>query len=310
MKTIQEKLRLIEINVVDQGSIKDELEFLKRELTKVLYSSSGRGVVISGNSGSGKTTLLVKFLDQVKTRFKDEGIVSEPVYFETPATMKGKAFNSAFLNALGTPAYNPSEIDDLLETKQRREIKKIISSKNTRLVVMDEFQHVTERMGDSRVREISDSLKSILNSHSILLIFAGTEKVKGLLKNEQFNSRGRLLSKNYMTIENKKKFQKFRHYLMSLQEHAELSGVPFDDPSIALAIYYETRGDLRQITDIMKEAMLEAASNSRSNILKLHFVKSWRPRFIPGESQKALKGNTFNKTIDQLKDALSIRYAV
>lgn len=311
MINLLEKLTVLENNVVSQGSIKHDLNILDRELTKVLYSKSGRGVVISGESGSGKTTLLNKFLEKTKERFVSEGIISEPVCFDTPANTKGKAFYYNFLTTIGTPSLNSQQIASLAEYKQVNEIKTMIVTKNIRVVVMDEFHHVTERMGDMRVKEIADELKLILNNYPILLIFAGTNKVEDLLNNEQFMSRATLISKKYMTIDKRKDFDEFREYLNSLQHYASIDGVNFNDPDIALPIFYETRGDLRQITDILNDVITEAVMKEQTEIFKTDFKSSWKQRFKPEANKRvAFTGNPFNKTIDQLKNALNINYDV
>ncbi|WP_088328534.1 TniB family NTP-binding protein [Lacimicrobium sp. SS2-24] len=309
--TLLDKSVLLESLTVSQGSLEKDLDTLKLELDKILASSTkGRGVVISGESGSGKTTLLKKFIEQIRNEVS-ESKAFEIVYMETPSNPVGKDLFETMLEAAGSPFDSIEKLSRLKERQQQREIETLIKNRNIRVWVLDEFQQATEKWGDKKIRQTADFLKLILNNFPILLIFAGTDKVRRLLENEQFDSRATPIEKRPVTISNISAWTEYLDYLATLQEYAKIEGIKWDDPKIALSIFYDSRGDLRKITDILQTALLLAHRSGDSKLFKKHFIEAWKPRYRHSENEEVyFKSNTFEQPLEKLMDALRINYDV
>lgn len=319
MTDINETIFNLKNLVVEQGSLTKDLDMLQLELRKTLLSdSSGYAVVISGDAGTGKTTLVQKFKQKTEEYLSSESQNAEVVYLETPENPVGKDLYVALLSVLGTPANDIAEIRRLTEFEQKREIMAIIKNKNIRVLILDEFQHATEKLGDKKMRITSDFLKSVINKLPVLLVFAGTSEVTRLLDNEQFESRASLLTKKPITINSKKAYNRYADYLFSIDEHLQLKSLTsdnsindLDSPLIALPIYYESRGDLRVINDIIVTALTFADMKGSKSLRRSHFVDSWKARYRPKEGSKVtFKGNPWDKSVEQLTKALDIQYDV
>jgi hypothetical protein len=319
VNSIKEQIAVLQTLVVEQGTLKDDLNTLKIELHKTLLTNNtGCAVVISGNAGSGKTTLVKKFKDQAEAQLSSEGKNPDAIYLETPSSPVGKDLYITMLQALGTPNNNIKQIEGLTERALKREILEIIKNKRLRLLILDEFQHVTEKLGDKKMRLTSDFLKSIINNHSILLVFAGTEDVEKLLDNEQFESRTSVICKKTVEIGSREAYVKYISYLKTLQHFLmddelvlESENEAFCSPKFALPIFYESRGDLRIIRDIIHTALAYADSKGSTSLRRSHFVDSWKQRFrVKPPKTAPFTGNTWKKDIDQLKNALGIEYDI
>jgi GTPase SAR1 family protein len=312
MMNFIEKSKELETLVVSQGSITQDLKLLEVELIKTLSSlKKGYGVVISGDSGSGKTTLLNKFIEQTKEYIAENNLDVSIVYMETPSNPVGKDLFEAMIEAAGSPGSDTGAVNKLKERKQQLEIMKLIQSKNIRIWIFDEFQQATEKWGDKKVRQTADFLKSLTNSLPILLVFAGTEKVKKLLDNEQFNSRSSLIEKEKMHVDNLKNYNLYLDYLSTLQAHMGIGGIDWSSPEIALPIFYDSRGDMRRISDILQTTLSYSDSVGAKKLTKKCFSAAWKQRYFATLNVSLpFKGNTFGQPIQKLTDALDINYEI
>jgi GTPase SAR1 family protein len=303
---------MLETLVVSQGSIAHDLKLLEAELIKTLSSTKkGYGVVISGDSGSGKTTLLNKFIEKSEQYVASNKLDVSIVYMETPSNPVGKDLFEAMIEAAGSPGSDTDALSRLKERKQQLEIMKLIHSKNIRVWIFDEFQQITEKWREKKVRQTADFLKSLTNNLPILLVFAGTDKVKTLLENEQFNSRSSLIEKVQMHVDNAENYNLYLDYLTTLQAHLNIGGVDWDTPEIALPIFYDSRGDMRRISDILQTTLTYLDGTGAKKLTKKSFSAAWKQRHNPKLNQSLpFKGNTFEQPIQKIIDALDINYDV
>lgn len=307
-----EKSKELETLVVSQGSIVENLMLLEVELIKTLSSvKKGHSIVICGDAGSGKTTLLDKFIEQTEEYIASNNLDVSIVHMDTPTNPVGKDLFEAMIEAAGSPGSDSDAMSRLKERKQQIEIKKLIQSKNIRIWIFDEFQQATEKWGDQKVRQSADFLKSLTNSLPILLVFAGTEKVKKIADNGQFDSRSSLIAKERIHVDNLKNYKLYLDYLSTLQEHLGVGGVDWHSPEIALPIFYDSKGDLRRITDILQTTLIYSSIAGAKKITKKCFSAAWKQRNI-ADLNKSLpfKGNTFEQPIQKLTDALDINYDI
>lgn len=299
--------------VVSQGSLQDDLDMLDTELRKALNSQKkGYGVVISGDAGAGKTTLLRKFIDKAEELINEQSqSPASIVYMETPDNPIGKDLFEAMLEAVGTPYEDLAALSKLKESHQKREIKRLIESKNIRVWVFDEFQHAVQKWGEAKARDSANFLKLLINNFPVLIIFAGTEEVKNVATKGQYDSRSKFIEKERMHVDSAIAYQIYIDYLATLQAHNEIDGIAWDSPEIALPLFYESRGDLRKITDIFQTALVHADKKNARKLAKKHFEESWTSRYQPQQDEDVLfKTNTFKQPLEKLLNALKIDYDI
>lgn len=310
--TMEEYAELLDNVVVVQGSIKSDLETLMRAFKLQFLSRKGSIATICGEAGAGKTTLIETFVKQAQTYIDSKQKKATIVVMEAPEAPSGNALYRAMLIAAGSPVAHPGKLSKLKKDELAHEIKSIIKNKNIVLWIIDEGQHIAENLGDKIVRQAADALKSNTNKYPTLLVFVGLKSVLVLLdSNEQLESRGLILPKEKMHINSKKAYHSYLDYLATLQAQTGIPGIALDLPEIALPIFYDSRGDLRVITEIIQTALMCAFENNAMALEKCHFEESWSNRLLVNmRGKKAIKGNTFKANLTRLIGALDIDYEI
>jgi Cdc6-like AAA superfamily ATPase len=298
--------------VVEQGTLVDDLTLLSRELCKTrLSKKKGYVIVVSGDAGSGKTTLVKKFREKATELIAQANVNEGVVYMKMPSNPVGKGLYVKILQAIGTPSVSFSALNNLKEPEQIEQIRKLIENKKVRVLILDEFQHATEKMGERKMRTTADFLKEMIDDFPVLFVFAGTEKVQALLKNDQFSSRSSIIRKELISIRNKTRYKDYLKYLKTLQHHLNLPGDALDSPTIALPIYFDARGDLRVITDIIQTALMVAEEKDSKTLRRSHFKEAWKERYKPKEGENiVINGNPWKAKLELLMQALDINYEV
>ena len=313
MSILLKKANVLENLVVSQGSLTKDLDMLDTEVRKALNSNKkGYGVVVSGYAGSGKTTLLDKFIENAE-KLIDEGghRPATIVSMETPPVPQGKDLFEAMLFAAGTPYEDFATLSKIKASHQKYEIQRLIKSKNIRVWVFDEFQHAAKRWGSEKAEDNANFLKSIINSSPVLIVFAGTHEVKRVAIKGQYDSRTKFIEKQRININSARAYQAYLDYLATLQSYTGVPGIEWDAPEIALPTFYESRGDLRKITDTFVTALTHADKLNGNKLQKKHFEESWTKRYFPAQGETIyFRGNTFKQPVVKLVDALGIDYDV
>mgnify|MGYP003675223630 CR=1 FL=1 len=302
-------IELLKNVVVQQGTIREDLSTLKRMLTVALASDEGEGnaVVVTGASGSGKTTLLNRFYTEV-IELKHS---SASFIMTMPASPTPKDFCIALLRVIGHPYGSDKALIDAKESALKHQIEVQIKTKNIRVLIIDEFQQLTERLGEKTMRSTADMLKNWLSNFPILMIFAGTESITSLLNsNEQISSRATVIKKWSMTIGCKSDYVDYVTFLQGLNDEVGFEKVKLYLPKLALCLFIATGGDLRRIRNAITNALAEAYAQNDKHVLESHFKNTWSGAAHTFASTYKIKGNPWNKSCQDLEQLLNISYDI
>ncbi|MBB1291606.1 TniB family NTP-binding protein [Pseudoalteromonas sp. SR41-4] len=283
-----------------------ELDELLQESEQVLTLGVGNCCVIAGDSGSGKTTLVKAFIKRFNAKQVDDANDSTPTkacYIRSPSNMNPLDLFRSILSGMGEPGIIHGS-----EVELRRRIVQQLKNKHYRVLVFDEFQQVVEKVGVKSARQIADYLKELVDEFGLFLIFAGTSNVLNLLKiNEQFASRGSLIiEKKLLSLSTKGDYTTFVNYLLSLNTVLQFTQVDFTKPEINLPIFAITKGDLRQLSILIRKAIFKAESENRDQVLKKDFVDVSSTVRV----NQRRKSNPFSKNVKALKIDLGVKYEV
>lgn len=305
----QQSIERVKNVIVQQGTILEDLKMLKRMSTIVLASDEGEGnaVVITGASGSGKTTLLNRFYQEVIALKHD----SASFMMDMPASPTPKDFCIALLRVIGHPYGSDKALIDAKESALKHQIEVQIKTKNIRVLIIDEFQQLTERLGEKTMRSTADMLKNWLSNFPVLMIFAGTESITSLLNsNEQISSRATVIKKWAMTIGCKSDYVDYVIFLQGLNDAVGFEKIALYSPKFALCLYLATGGDLRRIRNAITHAIAEALAENDEHVLESHFKNTWSDVTQEYASTYKIKGNPWNKSCQDLEQLLNIGYDI
>ena len=153
------------------------------------------GYFIVGESRTGKSRLVEEVSNAYPTVRTPHGLISYVIKVIVPSKPTVKGLASEILHALGDPlAYKGTEND------MTRRILNLLKVCQTRLLFLDEFQHLVDKSTKYNVvHHVSDWLKNLLSSSKIVTVLVGLPYGQAVLRqNEQL--RGRFTNtKHYLT---------------------------------------------------------------------------------------------------------------
>lgn len=154
-------------------------------------------IVLSGPSGSGKSHVLNFYRNEhpserVPIRDADDPTKSgtrlrdEIVFVEAPSPASRRALIDKIQAAM-----QPEPLPVRLTLGERRErLIEMLRKADTKLLIIDEFQHLIDRRSKRVVLEASDLIKSLLNAAVCPIVLSGTPEILRILREDtQLKSR-------------------------------------------------------------------------------------------------------------------------
>lgn len=144
------------------------------------------GLQILGDSNSGKTAIGLEFLDRypIDPNLEGDAIIVPVVRIEVPPNPDESRIYDEILMALK----QPFRAKDPLSEKSRQ-VRAILSAVGTRMLMLDEFQHVLGPRNDRR-RVVMDVIKHLGNTLQIPIVVIGTADAQvAVSKDEQLANR-------------------------------------------------------------------------------------------------------------------------
>ncbi|WP_062565895.1 TniB family NTP-binding protein [Pseudoalteromonas shioyasakiensis] len=304
MSCLKGKAELLYSKTFDCANNRLELADLLEESQQTLSLGVGSCSVIVGDSGSGKTTLVKAFIKRFNEKHSTDVSENKSIkacYIRSPSNMSPLDLYRAILGSMAEPGSIQGS-----EVELRRRIAQQVKNKRYRVLVFDEFQQVVEKVGVKSARQIADYLKELVDELGLFLVFAGTSKVMNILEiNEQFASRCSLIiEKKLLSVSTRKNYVHFVKYLITLNEHLKFSQIDFTNPEISLPIFAMTKGDLRQLSMLIRKAVFHACDKNRDEVL----VKDFAAVFSSISASKKNQANPFSKKFSLLKVELGVNY--
>lgn len=277
---------LSEIRPIAQAAVPERIRFMRqpkwfeygaaeeifRRLEDLLrHPPSHRmpGLQLLGESNSGKTAIGLEFLERhpVDPNETGDAIVVPVVRIEVPPNPDESRIYDEILMTLR----QPFRAKDALSEKSRQ-VRAILSAVGTRMLMLDEFQHVLGPRNDRR-RVVMDVIKHLGNTLKIPIVVIGTADAQvAVSKDEQLANRLHPVWMPTWTMD-----KEYRRLLasfevtMPLQESSRLQ-----DRQTAALILELSEGLLGEIRDMLCAAVELALRTGRERIdLDLLREVSW-----------------------------------
>lgn len=194
---------LPEIRPIAQASVPERIRFMRqpkwfeyggaeeifRRLEDLLYHPPSHrmpGLQLLGESNSGKTAIGLEFLERhpVDPNEAGDAIVVPVVRIEVPPNPDESRIYDEILMSLR----QPFRAKDALSEKSRQ-VRAILSAVGTKMLMLDEFQHVLGPRNDRR-RVVMDVIKHLGNTLKIPIVVIGTADAQvAVSKDEQLANR-------------------------------------------------------------------------------------------------------------------------
>lgn len=270
----------MKINKPDKKELRNFLESMlvpHTQFTKALIDleqgfevaeslSTSYGLFICGESRTGKSRLLEEFRLKHPPYNNLQELVYPILYVQVPSKPTVRGLASEILAAFGDPL-----ADKGTEVELTRRILNYIKQCQTRVLILDEFQHFVDKSTNFKViHHASDWLKNFLNSAKIVVVIAGLPYGDAVLgQNNQL--RGRFTKAINLTRFDWKKSDSRNEFLGLLDGFTELlrmrfQSVDLGDEEIAYRLYHASGGLTGYIFNIIRTAVWHVIDQERTTI--------------------------------------------
>lgn len=245
-------------------------------------------MLITGETGVGKSTLIDTFHDMHPSQNTDDGIETPVLVASVPLPATIGGLFSSVLYAMGAPFPDRGNI----EFKRRRLIE-LLKRCRTRLVILDEFQHLVERGTRQRIEAVADATKSLINQSGIPFILVGMPAAHSVLEySPQLAGRFPLRPKlpSFHWLERPSDFER----LLACFEQA----LPFEKPSgfcddtLPARFYLATGGNFRSFTTLIHDASRTVLMNGGVRIEREQLIRSYDKLLA---ANRRLRANPFQE---------------
>lgn len=145
----------------------------------------GHALTVLGESGSGKSTLVRKSLKSLTTlQDYDDGygnVMRPMLYVTAPASCSMTDLAAEILERLG---YESNVIGRAASVYHR--VQRSLKNYDTKLIVIDEFQHVLQAPKNKGAAYVTDTLKNMLQDSSwpVHLVFVGLPEIDTMIRRD------------------------------------------------------------------------------------------------------------------------------
>jgi Cdc6-like AAA superfamily ATPase len=148
------------------------------------------GLLVLGYTGAGKSAIALEYLARYP-RYEDEGqTIVTVLYVVMPDKPTRRSMVAAILKALGDPTFDRGSADALTER-----LGELLRQCRTRLIIIDEFQHVMDRAQENVAAEAAEWLKTFWYSNRIGVVLFGLEHCYKLFTRKENKQLRRRLSR-------------------------------------------------------------------------------------------------------------------
>ncbi|WP_126942995.1 TniB family NTP-binding protein [Xanthomonas sp. BRIP62409] len=239
-------------------------EALRDALRSVGSSANPICLHIVGDTRTGKSTLLEDFIQQHGRKVTCEGSRQAVVYVKVPDKGTVKGLLERLLRALGDPHWHRGS-----ETNQTHRVLTLLESVGCRMIILDEFQHLSDKGQKKQLRSTADWLKTMVDSKQWALVAAGLPESASVIQSnrqlrERFDAPIILPTFDWRQVDQR---VQFRAVLKAFQ--SQLSSVQLPDlvsAPMALRMYLATAGRIGIVAKLLDRAVRNAVKSGSHDI--------------------------------------------
>ncbi|MDE1713576.1 TniB family NTP-binding protein (plasmid) [Chromobacterium amazonense] len=216
----------------------------------------GGGMLLIGPSGAGKSTLAKEYERKYPRSFEKQRTHIPVQYVKVPSSPTVKSLAGAILEAIGDHRSHrgtaPEKTTRLLEFIKRCDIE---------ILLLDEFQHFFYSPSVTAFRDITDWLKSFLDSSRLGIVGFGLSTAELIIRsNEQLSRRfSPSIPMDPFSLEDEADFNEYRGLLKAIESCLPIeSEIPLYEANLARRIHTASFGLLDYTIKLLDGAVSEA----------------------------------------------------
>ena len=250
--------------LIDHPRFKFARDQLDRFYKLALTSTEPVCTALVGESGCGKSRLLEEFQKPHQERRTPNGIVTPIIRVSMPRNPTPRAVLTEILNELGDGHYERGdEVDKALR------IKRLALAASTRVIIVEEFQHVAEHKTLQLSFQTSDTLKRLVDEARVSLLVSGLPSCLITIKcNEQLKRRfDAPIELGRFSWEDAEDRKEFKEVLVSWQQalsHLEFPSLDSDE--MAFRFFCACGGIFGYIVKLLRQVVVNAVSTNTGSV--------------------------------------------
>lgn len=270
-KEQQAKIAYIESIFIQYPNLKR----LKNKLHEVLIISNicadPECVLLTGDSGSGKTAFIKQFVSNYPVVEDDEVNINTIIYVEIPSQASIKDLCVVILKGFGDQLDN-TKLTKLVLTEK---VIKFAQLSKTKLIIFDEFQHLTERPSTNKLDNLANWIKNLINITKIPVLIVGMPESKNVLSlnrqlNRRFYTKFELV---FFTLTNEFEINTYFNFLKKLSEQLKFKNNEILlDRFYAISLYYIAHKNLALFMRVIRFTCRVAILQNEDEIRFEHFI--------------------------------------
>jgi len=262
---LDDLLRLVDKILVPHPKFEEAVDRIEQCYTFAEQAGEPSCLAVIGEARTGKTRALNACLLKHPGSRLDDGIYMPIVYIKAPAKPTVKGIAELLLEALKDP--NPAYGTEIERT---RRLKALMPKTQTRLLMIDEFQHFVDKGSTAVMYLVADWLKILVDDVRCSLVIAGLPRCQAVIdQNEQLA--GRFLAPINLS----------RFRWTNLDERADFIGIlesfhwqlhkfiglpEFDSDPMAFRFWCATGGLIGYLTKLLRRSICNAIAGGSSRV--------------------------------------------
>lgn len=222
-------------------------------------------LAIIGESRTGKSRTLEECCAMHPKERTADGLEVPIIRVKTPSKPTVKGLAELMLHAMGDPSPGAGT-----ENSKTLRLRVLMRNANTRMVMVDEFQHFYDKASHKVIHHVADWLKILVDEAQVAVVVAGLPTCQAVLaQNEQLA--GRFITPVRMPRFDWKDDAHREEFIAILSAFQESLGQHFDMPALdygemAFRTYMATGGLMGYLSKFLRQAVWNALDEDRRTI--------------------------------------------
>lgn len=237
-------------------------------------------MAVLGESRTGKSRVLEECYAEHPSRRDADGLTVPILYVKTPSKPTVKGLAALMLQAIGDPRWHAGS-----EIEKTNRLRTLMRNANTKMVMIDEFQHFYDKASHKVMHHVADWLKILVDDAKVALVVAGLPDCRAVLdQNEQLA--GRFLAPVTMHRFDWKLEEHRAEFIGILAAFHEAMSEYFDvpelhAPELAFRFFCGTGGLMGYLTKLLRQAVWNALDEGRravtlEDLARAHQQAVWK----------------------------------
>lgn len=259
---------------------KEALEVVKKAISQTGGTDEYMSALLTGLTGTGKTTI-------IKTLMRSYAVNSDSVQREDSIIKQVPAYHcvvpaDASIRSLAIEMLkhlDSADTDGSAAVLSKR-VSRLIKTCETKVIFLDEFQHLLTKGARNSKGSVTDWVKTLTEETGVPVILSGMPDCEEIIDQDpqlsgRYPYRPKLTNIHYAKNNNLYLSKVIEALINGCKEYANINSMPqLSQPPLLTAIYIATGGNMRSIRHMFTNALDNALTNERDDIILEDFIEA------------------------------------